>query len=326
MPSPTCEVRHGANPFVSTVDGVDVPTSATVRIRLEDDAGVDSWTIECIATDETSDAATLTGALTIDPLAKTADFSSGATAGKTFIFRSTVNNGRNAQGETDASLVTTFGVYILTGSGFRVLAVNETTEGSAAYGWIVSLNAFVRTGAGGGSPPTGTGFRHVTGGVEDGAAKLVENADVHASAGIAYSKMGTGSQSVGAQQFSSTVDAKGTVRDVLPKNVGTTDDTVTTLETVTVPTNTAVLWTVVVAALKSDGTQAASYTRSALFRRAAGSASLVGSVVDGLTIEDDSAWDCTIDLSGNDARCRVTGVAATNIRWTLVSERLEVVY
>lgn len=37
--------------------------------------------------------------------------------------------------------------------------------------------------------PTGTGFRHITGGVEDAAAKLVENADVHATAGIAESKL-----------------------------------------------------------------------------------------------------------------------------------------
>lgn len=41
----------------------------------------------------------------------------------------------------------------------------------------------------GGSPPTGTGFRHVTAGAEDAAAKLVENADVHASAAIAHSKL-----------------------------------------------------------------------------------------------------------------------------------------
>lgn len=34
------------------------------------------------------------------------------------------------------------------------------------------------TATGGGSTPTGTGFRHVTGGTEDGVAKLVETADV----------------------------------------------------------------------------------------------------------------------------------------------------
>lgn len=33
----------------------------------------------------------------------------------------------------------------------------------------------------GGSPPTGTGFRHVTAGAEDAASKLVESADVHSN-------------------------------------------------------------------------------------------------------------------------------------------------
>jgi hypothetical protein len=37
--------------------------------------------------------------------------------------------------------------------------------------------------------PTGTGFRKVVAGVEDAAAKLVENAEVHASAAIAESKL-----------------------------------------------------------------------------------------------------------------------------------------
>lgn len=37
--------------------------------------------------------------------------------------------------------------------------------------------------------PSGTGFRHVTNGVEDATAKLVQNADVHVTAGIAESKL-----------------------------------------------------------------------------------------------------------------------------------------
>jgi hypothetical protein len=40
--------------------------------------------------------------------------------------------------------------------------------------------------------PTGTGFPHVTAGVQDAAAKLVENADVAAGAGIAVSKLAAG--------------------------------------------------------------------------------------------------------------------------------------
>lgn len=41
----------------------------------------------------------------------------------------------------------------------------------------------------GGTPPTGTGFRHITSDAEDATAKLVENADVHATAAIAESKL-----------------------------------------------------------------------------------------------------------------------------------------
>jgi len=41
----------------------------------------------------------------------------------------------------------------------------------------------------GGSVPTGTGFRHITSGVEDAAAKLVANADVDNAAAIAESKL-----------------------------------------------------------------------------------------------------------------------------------------
>lgn len=40
-----------------------------------------------------------------------------------------------------------------------------------------------------GAVPTGTGFRHVTGGIEDGAAQLVFNSDVDGAAAIAESKL-----------------------------------------------------------------------------------------------------------------------------------------
>lgn len=45
-----------------------------------------------------------------------------------------------------------------------------------------------RSGGGGGAPPTGTGFRHVTAGAEDAAAKLVDTADVNADQ-ITYAKI-----------------------------------------------------------------------------------------------------------------------------------------
>lgn len=43
-----------------------------------------------------------------------------------------------------------------------------------------------------GATPTGTGFTHITAGVQDAAAKLVENADVAAAAAIAVTKLAAG--------------------------------------------------------------------------------------------------------------------------------------
>jgi hypothetical protein len=52
-----------------------------------------------------------------------------------------------------------------------------------------SVNERTDITLGSASAPTGTGFPHITAGVQDAAAKLVENADVHASAAIAASKV-----------------------------------------------------------------------------------------------------------------------------------------
>lgn len=250
-------------------------------------------------------------------------------------------------------------------------------------------------------PPTGTGFRHVTSGTEDAAAKLVVNADVDAAAAIAGSKVSpdfgaqnivtTGYISIGASPASSgdvrlpalgkvyagtlplvsnlsstfvavggsgvtgvylsvggsyplyctsgnttingTVTSddtygggKSQVTSTRPVTVTTTDATVTTLDSFTLATDTTVVVTYVVTAIKDDETQAATYVRTACFRNDSGTVSQVGSTQDGGTFEDDAAWDCTIDNSTTTIRCRVTGKAATNIRWACVSERLKVAY
>lgn len=68
----------------------------------------------------------------------------------------------------------------------------------------------VSAAAGGGSTPTGTGFRHVTAGVEDGAAALVVNADVDAAAAIASSKLADGGQIPSAGEKAALVGTSGT--------------------------------------------------------------------------------------------------------------------
>lgn len=49
--------------------------------------------------------------------------------------------------------------------------------------------AYPGSGESGGTVPSGTGFTHVTAGVQDGASKLVENADVAGAAAIGESKL-----------------------------------------------------------------------------------------------------------------------------------------
>lgn len=81
----------------------------------------------------------------------------------------------------------------------------EVTNDAANLKSIVTITA-------GGTVPTGTGIPHVVAGVENAAASLIVNADVHASAAIALSKLvnptGTGVALVSGGAF---VSAAGTV-------------------------------------------------------------------------------------------------------------------
>jgi len=91
-------------------------------------------------------------------------------------------------GTTDASALTSG-----TLDGDRLPAMSASKRGGVpATG--TPANKFLRDDGtfqtvAGGSVPTGTGFRHVTAGAEDGAAKLVENTDVDAAAAVAESKL-----------------------------------------------------------------------------------------------------------------------------------------
>jgi len=138
MASPLCTVNT-----LSTVDGVDVTAASTVSIELIDAAGVNSWEIECISTDDSNLKATINGTLTVDNITKTAEFTAPA-LGSAMIWRSRVNSGRDSNGRLDPSLTTTFGIYVLSAQGNRVIAVNETTEGSASFGWVVPINLILR--------------------------------------------------------------------------------------------------------------------------------------------------------------------------------------
>lgn len=194
MPSPTCTVNATA-----TTDGVEVSAASTPTIALVSTAGVSTWSISCIGTDETNDKDTVNASLSVDSVNKTATFTAPA-LGSSLIFRSVVNGGVDVNGTVQSSYTTTFKVCVLTSGGKRVAALGETSENDSEFGWVSLLNDPIRNPAVS-SPPTGTGFVHITSGAQDAASKLVENADVHASAAIAGTKI---SPAFGSQNLSTT--------------------------------------------------------------------------------------------------------------------------
>jgi hypothetical protein len=184
--SAACTVKDGAGAPVVTTDGVNVTPANTITIALAATSGVDTWTLAIVGTDEVTAAPTVT----VNSTTKTATYTAPA-SGSALLFRSTASspNARDpVTGRPGYTVSETFCVYTLTG-GKRVHATGETFESHHTFGWMPTMNDIVRTGGGGGSTPTGTGFRHVTAGTEDGAAALVVNADVNASAGIVGSKL-----------------------------------------------------------------------------------------------------------------------------------------
>lgn len=101
----------------------------------------------------------------------------------------------------------------------------------------------------------------------------------------------------------------------IPATVQTTDATVTTVESVTTASDTSYTLHATVTAVKSDGSQMASYVLYASYRNDSGAVTQVGTTTVSHTAEDDATWDATLDISGTSIRVRVTGVAATTIRW-----------
>ena len=143
MPSPASTVKDGAAAAVATTNGVDVTPGNTITIALASTADVDTWSIQCITTDDSSDKDTVSAALVIDSVLRTATFTAPA-PGKAYRFQSKVNSGVDRNGVARTSYVTTFAIYTRI-NGRRVIAFDETTEGDANFGWTKWQNDIVRS-------------------------------------------------------------------------------------------------------------------------------------------------------------------------------------
>lgn len=109
--------------------------------------------------------------------------------------------------------------------------------------------------------------------------------------------------------------------DIASGTANTTDGvTVTTVCTFTVPLNSNIMLSASLVGKETTTGDIATAKVDHRAKRAGGGASMVGSAVDQVTFAagSDAALNAsviTIDVSGNDVRLRVTGVAATTIDW-----------
>lgn len=99
----------------------------------------------------------------------------------------------------------------------------------------------------------------------------------------------------------------------------TTDATVTTVQTYTIPASTTWAFDGYVVCRRTGGSSGtaedgASYRVEGVIKNVAGTATSIGSTVTVIG-ESQAAWDVTVDVTGATARIRVTGAANNNISW-----------
>lgn len=108
----------------------------------------------------------------------------------------------------------------------------------------------------------------------------------------------------------------------------TTDATVTTIDTINVPTGrlfhvkTTVVGKRTGGASGTDG-DCASYYMTATYKNVAGTVSIVGAL-DVVANEDQVGWDATQTISGTNVLVTVTGASGNNVSWSSRSEIVKV--
>lgn len=104
----------------------------------------------------------------------------------------------------------------------------------------------------------------------------------------------------------------------------TTDATATTLQSVTVPTDSTLWIRAKIIGRRTGGSGGANgdsavYERTARFKNVGGTVT-INQLQSDYTSEDQIGWNGTLDVSGTSARMRVTGAANNNITWTVTYE------
>lgn len=107
---------------------------------------------------------------------------------------------------------------------------------------------------------------------------------------------------------------------VYQDKVATTNATVTTILTMTVPSSTTWAFVAYVSARRSGGVagtaeDGAFYEVKACYKNVAGTATIIGSATITTIAESQAGWDVTLSPTGATVRIQVTGAADNNISW-----------
>jgi len=129
----------------SQLEGVDIVAGDPITIQLTDLSGVSRWTCRCISTDESQNSDDINAGITINHATRTASLTAPVpTDGCALIFESIVNDQRDLNGRFVPEWRTTFGIFVLTSGGRRVLASGQKTEGDSQFGWTPNINDAIR--------------------------------------------------------------------------------------------------------------------------------------------------------------------------------------
>lgn len=118
-----------------------------------------------------------------------------------------------------------------------------------------------------------------------------------------------------ANGFMSSTD-KTTLTNLMTATTLTTlDGVVTTIDTVAIPADTAVLVEAYIVAKQAGGERAGYLIRALIYRTGIAGAARQGAVQNDFTRESNGGLDTDIDVSGNNAIITVKGLGATTINW-----------
>lgn len=106
--------------------------------------------------------------------------------------------------------------------------------------------------------------------------------------------------------------------------VATTDATVTTIHTFTVPTSTTYMIEAKVIARRTGGSagsaeDGAGYVIRGTYKNTAGTVAIIGSVNADYTAESQAGWNATFTTSGATVLCQVTGALNNNVTWHMTA-------